>query len=262
MKKNYYHISATGNDFLIVDDRDNGILSNQIVLKTIFEILKINNIDGFISLNTCKGPENFEMHYFNNDGNEVELCGNGLRAISYFADSILNISLNNDDFYNIKTMNGTYQSWPQKEKIKVKMTEIEEVGLIDITDLMPESLNSLYVKVGVPHCVFVVDELKDDYIDILAPKIRSDSRFKNGVNINFIKFIDENTFQIRTFERGVEGETLSCGTGSCASTMLATKLKKEHIWNIKTKCGKLRIGFFEKYFELEGPVKFEKIFKL
>jgi len=151
------------------------------------------------------------MRYLNRDGGEVEMCGNGARSITHFAHSVLNIPCHGE--YTFSTYGSWYVSkaenlWP------VKMTELKDENLIDIQDLY-EAKSSFYVNTGVPHCCFEVDDLK--LVDLIksGSKIRHDARFLQGTNVNFFSQKGSD-ISMRTFERGVEGETLSCGTGAIA----------------------------------------------
>lgn len=163
----------------------------------------------------------FKMRYLNADGKEAEMCGNGIRAIAHFVYNELGQTPIKEKIFNIETKNGLYQV-ESEGLFKVKMNEISQKNFIDISDFssqIPGFISSYYVRTGVPHCVFQVTSVDNIDINKVAAPIRHDKRFAEGVNINFIEVTGSSMAKIRTFERGVEGETLSCGTGATAAAL-------------------------------------------
>lgn len=216
---NYIKYSATGNTFLAFDCREVELPYEQ---DNFWDGLsKQHQVDGFLFLFNSEKAD-FKMVYLNADGGGVEMCGNGGRAISFFAMRRLGLKPGNGDYFTIETPGAIYNS-RVGDLVELEMTELSDVGSINIDDLF-ECEYSLYSKTGVPHCVFVVDSVDNLEIDKIAAPIRADARFKDGVNVNFIEIVKDNEVKIRTFERGVEGETGACGTGATAAAVLCSKL--------------------------------------
>lgn len=153
------------------------------------------------------------MRIFNADGSEAEMCGNGLRCfIKYLAE--LGIY---QDRYRIETLAGTHIAWRDGEEVCVEFPPPRDLAW----NICIEGYTLHHLNTGVPHAVIFAEQI--DKIDIMkqAPLIRHHPYFPRGTNVNFV---DPKTLQIRTFERGVEGETLACGTGAIASALAASKI--------------------------------------
>ncbi len=255
MDKKFCRYSATGNTFLIFDNRDDSLSDlGQQVYET---WCRDHQVDGLLFVEKPKGPRtDFHMRYLNADGGEVEMCGNGARSILHFVARRLQLPVEGD-VYSFSTMNSIYKG-KDTELFPILMTEIKDWGLLDVSDLLPTSL-SYYLNTGVPHAIFEVEDL--DNFDVLenGKRIREDKRFIKGANANFFSIIKENEIKMRTFERGVEGETLSCGTGATAVALALGKLRG---WGpevkVKVPGGNLIISFNKDFTEvyLSGPVDF------
>jgi diaminopimelate epimerase len=192
------------------------------------------------------------MVYINADGAEVEMCGNGVRAISDFGKR-LNIPFDANGGYKIQTMNSIYETVVGDQFVKIKMTE-----LYDDNDLLVEDLftaqNAYYVNTGVPHTIFFVEAIADSDLRN-AGELAHDGRFLSGCNINFVTVKASGELFMRTYERGVEDETLSCGTGAVAVAHAYRKLYSyEGDVKIGTLGGELNIGRLDGDYSLAGSV--------
>lgn len=255
MSNSLFRYSATGNTFLIGDNREGqfGNLPKSAVEKLCTE----GNVDGLIFLEKSENPKaHFHMRYYNNDGGEVGMCGNGARSIVHFAKEVANLSEENSS-YSFSTKNSLYLGKPEKN-YPIKMNEIGDWEKYDISDLF-DAEYSYFLNTGVPHCIYLVDDLSNIPLDEVGNKIRFHERFPGGTNINWIQIIENQKIKMRTFERGVDGETDSCGTGATAAALAMSKLKgwKSPI-TVQVNGGELTIRFNENYSEvfLEGPVDF------
>ena len=253
-KIEFWKISATGNDFIVIDNRD-GLLNAETdknFIRTICERRTSVGADGVILLENSEQAD-YKYVHINADGSIAEMCGNGSRAIAYFA--VENkISGNTADFeinnkmYKVNVREKFVQTdffppdSPQFNLNIVEDSELEEGGFIDT---------------GVPHFVLFVKDVSTVNVAELGKKYRHHSFFEKGSNVNFVEIVDQDTIKMRTFERGVEGETLACGTGAVASAIIS-HLKKAT--NSPTKVhfpgGELFIRFDEglKNVSLAGPV--------
>lgn len=248
MNLTFYKYQGCGNDFIIIDNRLN-----------IFDTTNINLInslcdrhfgigaDGLICLENEDGFD-FKMVYFNADGNESTMCGNGGRCIVAFA-KFLNIIKNKAHFTAIDsihkaTING-----------KIISLQMQDVKTIIIKD------DTAFLNTGSPHHITYKTDIDQIDVKIEGHDLRYGAPYyEEGANINFVEQINNNTFKVRTYERGVEDETLSCGTGVTATAIASHKTKKtiNTVINLQTKGGHLKVSFTEKdgvYSEvfLEGP---------
>lgn len=238
----YFKYSATGNILLAMDDRKD-------LFKTVApgfwtERCSLNDADGIIFLGTSDKAD-FRMTYLNADGSEVEMCGNGLRVLAHFAHYQLKI---NKKEFTVETLKGVYKtSVLGKNLAMAKMVELYDIGKIDLTSFY-DFKDGLYLNTGVPHCVFPVVDVDKIDVEGRGGQICHNRRFRRGSNVNFVQILRPNVIKIRTFERGVERETLSCGTGAMAA---AVALSKQMGWlekiEVHTRGGILLAEFDENF---------------
>ncbi len=258
---NFSKFNSTGNDFIVIDNR-----------KLIYNVEDKSKWIRLCSLKTGIGADgillleesshaDFKMRYINADGGEVEMCGNGARAITAYADEVL---VDKKEIYKLETMNGIYEcSLDSIYGHRLKMTEIYDVDKFDLSDLNSKvsAQKSFYINTGVPHAVFEVEDLKNYPVFVHGHLVRHDKRFVNGSNANFFEVISPNHIKIRTFERGVENETLSCGTGATATALVAAKF---YNWSdevvLETMGGTLAVKFSKDLKDVYLCGKVEKIF--
>ena len=234
MQTTFYKYEGTGNDFIFIDNRQNSFPKNNIQL-----IEKLCNrrfgigADGLILLENDNETD-FRMVYYNSDGNQSSMCGNGGRCIVAFAKR-LNIILNETTF--IATDGLHHASIDESGIVSLQMQNVPEVKI--------ES-DYIFLNTGSPHHVMLVDDLKDYDVKTNGAKIRySDLYGKAGSNVNFVKQISDNHFRLRTYERGVEDETYSCGTGATAAAIAMNaigKTKSNHV-KLDVEGGELKISF-------------------
>ena len=249
LKIQLFKYEATGNSFILFDNRKGVFPFEKLVDNALVKQLcsKENGFstDGAIFLEESKGF-NFKMRTINADGTEVEMCGNGLRAICHFACFELKIHI--EKFYRVETLNGVYNGFVGEDgSVKVQMTELSDIGTKDLGKFNKFSFG-LYLNTGVPHCVFEVEDLESFDLQSWGEMIRRDPMFPEGCNVNFYEKKGEALVNLRTFERGVESETLSCGTGATAT---AIALSKRYGWKdqvgIVMRGGELTIQFTKEY---------------
>ena len=257
---NFAKYNATGNDFIVIDNRsmewdaaDQKLWSKLCALKTGI------GADGVLLLEKSK-EHDFKMRYINADGGEVEMCGNGARTITAFAHEVTGLEKTD---YKFETMNGVYSCGLDKEfGYQLKMTELYDIGKIDLTDMPTNATKSLYMNTGVPHSVFEVKDILNYNVFENGKLVRYDKRFPKGSNANFFEVVAPQKVRIRTYERGVENETLSCGTGATATALAAAKFfgwKDEVV--LETLGGRLAVRFSKDFSEVFLCGKVEKIFE-
>jgi diaminopimelate epimerase len=241
MKIKFYKYQGTGNDFVMIDNRHLFFPKNntQLIAHICNRRFGIGG-DGLIHLS------DFKMIYYNADGNESSMCGNGGRCIVAFAKQIGLIqketTFNAVDGLHFATINASNEVALQM--ISVNSIKIDE----DYT----------FLNTGSPHHVQMVDELETFNVYEEGNKIRYSALYANGgSNVNFVNQVNQNTFRLRTYERGVEDETLSCGTGATAVAiaMFATGKTIENHIKLMVEGGELNVTF-----EKKGDNEYENVF--
>ena len=229
----FYKYQGTGNDFIMIDDREKEFdLTDNDLIAALCERRMGIGADGLILLREHDTLD-FEMIYFNADGKESSMCGNGGRCIIAFA-QMLEMTGNETTFMAI---DGEHKGRLMDDGIYLQMQDVKKIEGVG---------DGLVLNTGSPHYIKMVDEL--DYIDVnkQGRKIRNSVPFKkDGINVNFV--LDANELQVRTYERGVEAETLSCGTGVVATAiaMHYANCIEETLVNVKTRGGELTVSFEE-----------------
>ena len=229
----FYKYQGTGNDFIMIDDREKEFdLTDNDLIAALCERRMGIGADGLILLREHDTLD-FEMIYFNADGKQSSMCGNGGRCIIAFA-QMLEMTGNETTFMAI---DGEHKGRLMDDGIYLQMQDVKKIEGVG---------DGLVLNTGSPHYIEMVDEL--EYIDInkQGRKIRNSATFKKeGINVNFV--LDSSELQVRTYERGVEAETLSCGTGVVATAiaMHYANCIEETFVNVKTKGGELTVSFEE-----------------
>ncbi|MCS7231858.1 MAG: diaminopimelate epimerase [Elusimicrobiota bacterium] len=215
---------SSGNDFVIINNYDKKIHPRKysdlakILCQPKFGI----GADGFLIIEPpSKKNCEFKMVYYNSDGSYAAMCGNGARCIAYYAYELELC----DEVVNFETGSGILKGIInyKRKSVKIKVPDPKDLRLNIILKLENNrEINVDFINTGVPHTVLFVDDI--DKIDAynLGKAIRYHKEFTpDGTNVNFVKVKDDHTIYIRTYERGVENETLSCGTGALASSIIS-----------------------------------------
>lgn len=254
MKLSFTKYSASGNDFILIDNKNLLWTPSTIQIQKMCARRTGIGADGIILLESST-KASIKMIIYNADGSMAEMCGNAARCVTHYCYEYLKIS--NSPKISIETMNGIYEGEYFENNIKIKMTELKDLNKIDLSDFAYK--NSLFLDTGVPHAVFQVDGLDNWDTNGLGRRIRLDDRFIKGTNVDFFEVIDESLqkIKLRVYERGVEAETLCCGTGVMATAIACHKIFG---WTgeilVETLGGKLSASLDEKLQNLHfcGPV--------
>lgn len=232
MQQTFYKYQGTGNDFVMIDNRQQTFGKNNLECVTFLCDRRFGvGADGLILLENHKDAD-FEMIYFNADGSQ-SFCGNGGRCAVAFAKQLGII----DDRATFMAIDGMHHAVVNDRIVKLQMLDVEDVEKHD---------NYVFLDTGSPHHVQFEDNLNDFDIKTKGAKIRYGSPYNEvGSNVNFVKKISDATFAVRTYERGVEDETLSCGTGvtAVAIAMHALKETKDSVVNLNVQGGELQVSF-------------------
>ena len=254
-------VQGNGNDFIIIDEYRHNVIPDD--MKGQFALNYCDRrfgigADGVIYLSKSEKSD-IRMRIFQPDASEAEMCGNGIRCLAKYAFDAgyvkgtctvetpagplaVTMAYRDDEFSATITMTP-----PRFDRSEIPATGTgeykEHIGIFDV----------YAVNTGVPHAVIPVDSVDSIDIATIAPPIRSHQSFPQGANVNFMEKSGENSIRIRTFERGVEDETLSCGTGATASAAIAHKLGLVgETVSVETLGGPLTI-YLKDEVKMEGP---------
>jgi len=252
MELTFYKYQGTGNDFVMIDNRQATFpVTNVKLIESLCDRRFGIGADGLILLENDTQAD-FKMVYFNSDGNQSTMCGNGGRCIVAFAKKLKII--NNQVTFN--AIDGLHHATiAADETVSLQMKNVESINVTP---------KYVFLDTGSPHHVEMVSDLKNFDVKQNGAEIRYSTLYgKSGSNVNFVEQINENTFAIRTYERGVEDETLSSGTGATAVAIAMRKIGKtdSNDININVQGGNLSVSFtpMDTFFTnvfLKGPAKF------
>lgn len=254
-------MNGAGNDFLLLDNRSQTIRLSREQIVRLCDRHRGVGADGLLLLVPCaSGKADWAWDFYNSDGSSGEMCGNGARC---FARYVQKRTGNNRDF-TFETGAGIITARFQGERVTVNLTTPSDLRLNETVPLSigPQTLHSL--NTGVPHAVLFVPDADRAMVDQLGSEIRRHPHFgPRGTNVNFVQLLGTNRIRVRTFERGVEGETLACGTGVTASALISSRVHQfKAPVQIQVQGGDLlevnfqeRNGAFEDV-RLSGPAQF------
>lgn len=234
MQLHFYKYQGTGNDFVMIDNRTDFFPKNdiQLIAHLCDRRFGIGG-DGLILLENDANSD-FKMVYFNSDGNQSTMCGNGGRCLVAFAKKL-----------NVINTKAVFNAVDGLHHATVNEDEIVSLQMIDVLEIN-EKTDYTFLNTGSPHHVQIVSDLENYNVKDNGAAIRyGDLYGQEGSNINFVKQINDNTFALRTYERGVEDETLACGTGATAVAiaMNANGITNASSININVEGGKLAVSF-------------------
>lgn len=232
MELEFYKYQGTGNDFIMIDSRDQSF--NEADLSLISRLCDRRfgiGADGLILLKQKKGYH-FEMVYYNADGSQ-SMCGNGARCSVAFA-RFLGLLRDQCRFY---TIDGAHEAQYYQGEVQLGMIPVQKISKVGL---------DFFVNTGSPHHVRFVDDVDSYPILEEGPLVGYGDRYAEGSNVNFVSTISDGEIFVRTYERGVENETLSCGTGVTACALVAGSLTGKDRISIKTLGGSLTVSFTAK----------------
>jgi diaminopimelate epimerase len=250
----FFKMHGGGNDFVLIDHRERFIPEAeqpQFARRVCHRQLGAG-ADGLILIETSPSAD-FRWRFYNADGSEPEMCGNGGRCAARF--SVLNNIA--PATLSFETLAGTIKAEVKDRRVKLLMTGVGDVRLDQPIPLEGDTLVGHFMKVGVPHVAVPVDDLEQAPITQWGRAVRFHPLFAPaGTNVNFIRVEGPQDLRIRTYERGVEDETLACGTGSVASALLSARLGQVNSpVTVHTRGGEALII----YFTLQGET-FSQVF--
>lgn len=245
-KIKFTKMAGAGNDFIIIEQSKTPNLKKLAVQSCD----RTNGIgaDGLIVLDKSNKCD-FKMRIINADGTEAEMCGNGARCMAAY---IVKNKKTKKKIFSMETLAGTIYGVAQGEQATVTLSDPtgyrEDISI----DVNGRNITVSYIDTGVPHTIIFVHSVKHIDVHNIGRDVRNHDEFKpRGTNVNFIEQISDNLIDVRTFERGVEGETKACGTGSVASAVVTYLKANPQVVNkknagmrVKTKSGEvLKVTF-------------------
>lgn len=250
-KISFYKMVASGNDFVVVDNRRQVIKDATAFARTICRPHLGAVADGLLLFESSK-KAHFKMRIVNSDGSEAAACGNGFRCIALYAHEILKYSSS----MRFESGSGIIEGHVgPKGRVKVQLIKPRIFETDSVIEVRGNRLHYSFLDTGVPHTVIFVEGLPRVEVAEIGKAIRHHAHFQPfGTNVNFVEVKSKKEIAVRTYERGVEDETLACGTGSTASAVVSVlKGYAESPVSVQTKGGEnLRIEIFKKGSEIEN----------
>jgi diaminopimelate epimerase len=244
----FYKYSGHGNDFVIIDNWRGHVLENdlskraKLLCRPKFGV----GADGVVYISEGPDKVDFAVRFFNSDGSEADMCGNASRCVAHMA-YVTNIASSNMVFH---TNAGEILAQVNERMVSVRLPNIGESGGVALVDI--DGFNRSYhrINTGVAHAVTWVDDVSQVDVAKIGKHIRNHPSFSPGTNVDFVEIKNNTTISVRTYEKGVEEETLACGTG-CVAAALLSALEG------KVKGGRIRCltrGGEDLIVRYEGPV--------
>lgn len=220
-KINFTKVVASGNDFVIIENSYKpGVISYKLLVKRICDRKFGVGADGVLLLDKSNKAD-VRMRIFNADGSEADMCGNGARSAALYYSSQLSALSSQRSQLKIETKAGIIEAEVLKDNVKIRLTDPKEYQKDIPLAIRGRSLRVSFINTGVPHVVIFVQGIKQIDARDIGREIRYHKHFQpRGTNVDFVEVVNSNTIQARTYERGVEDETLACGTGCAASAIV------------------------------------------
>ena len=213
----FQKMNGAGNDFVLFDNRDGSIRFSATEISRICNRHRGIGADGILLVEAPETDADFRMRYYNSDGGEAEMCGNGARCFARFAHQISGSA----SMLRFETPAGLIDAQISGELVTLTMSEPHDLRLNRDLKIGSGMVQIHSINTGVPHAVEFVDHLERIDVNARGSQLRWHDAFQpRGTNVNFVKKLSDHVIAIRTYERGVESETLACGTGVVASALL------------------------------------------
>ena len=224
MRIAFTKMNGAGNDFIVIDNRDQTIQLDATQIERLCDRQRGVGADGLLLLEpNTTGTADWSWQFFNSDGGTAEMCGNGARC---FAAYIRDLTKNNAPF-TFETQAGVIDAQFEGIQVTVTLTPPENLELDQVLEMGGTELRSHSLNTGVPHAIVFVDDADQAMVLEQGRAIRQHPHFAPaGTNVNFVQILEPGKIRVRTYERGVEGETLACGTGVSAAAMITSRIQQ------------------------------------
>lgn len=223
MRLQFEKMNGAGNDFVMLDNRELSLDLSKEQIARLCDRHRGIGADGLLAVEPARGEKaDFRMRYYNADGGEAEMCGNGARCFARFADRISGRCGKDLAF---ETIAGIIGATFVGDNVRIALSEPFDLSMENQVDILGQPTAVHSVNTGVPHAVILVDDLGAVNIRQTGAAVRYHDHFKPaGTNVNFQIVHGPGSLSIRTYERGVEDETLACGTGIAANAIIHSQL--------------------------------------
>ncbi len=218
MTLSFTKMNGAGNDFVMLDNRDGSLALTHGEIARLCDRHRGIGADGLLMVEPSENGADFRMRYYNADGGEAEMCGNGARCFARYARKI---SGHAGKTLSFETQAGVIGARCVDDDVQIEMSAPHSYAVATTLEVEGEELTVHSINTGVPHAVVFVDNLEPVDVQRLGSAIRYHAHFApKGTNVNFVSVVAPGEILIRTYERGVEGETLACGTGVVACALI------------------------------------------
>jgi diaminopimelate epimerase len=222
MQLQFVKMNGAGNDFVMLDNRDLSLSLSGDQIARLCDRHRGVGADGLLLVEPATEGGDFKMRYYNADGGEAEMCGNGARCFGRFVNHLHGDTL---EFIRFETLAGMISAEFEKGQVRINMSAPFDLKLNQTLPVAAESLTVHSLNTGVPHAVVFFDDVDSVNVRKLGAGLRYHEAFApKGTNANFVQTLAPNSIRIRTYERGVEDETLACGTGMVACALIHHEL--------------------------------------
>jgi len=261
MDLEFTKMNGAGNDFDLLDNRDGSIELSREQVARICDRQRGIGADGLMLLVPCvSGKADWAWKFYNSDGSDAEMCGNGARCFARFIQK----TVGDAEELSFETIAGVIHSKFAGDRVTVNLTPPVALKMEDELSLSTGTIKVYSLNTGVPHVILFVPDADEAMVQELGREVRFHEHFAPaGTNVNFVQVLGPGHIRVRTYERGIEGETLACGTGVSAAAMISSRV---HGFNSPVKVQvegqeTLNVSFGEKNgafadVELEGPADF------
>ena len=215
-------MNGAGNDFVLIDNRARTVKLSRDQVVRLCDRHRGVGADGILLLvPSASAKADWAWDFYNSDGGTGEMCGNGARCFARFVQKLTGLTRG----FSVETEAGVITASFQGERVTVSLTQPTDLRLNEQVALSVGAQTIHSINTGVPHAVLFVPDADKAMVRELGPEIRRHAHFgPKGTNVNFVQRLGPNQIRVRTFERGVEGETLACGTGVTAAALVAARL--------------------------------------
>lgn len=259
-KVHFTKMNGAGNDFVLLDNRAGNLQLSGSQISRLCDRHRGIGADGVLVLEPAANGADFRMRYYNADGGEAEMCGNGARCFARFANHVAGPLAQ----LSFETPAGVIAAALEGEGVTLQMSDPKDLRLDLRISALGQTIDCHYVDSGVPHVVVPIEGIATVDVRGLGSAVRHHAKFApRGANVNFLEPRGAQEIAIRTYERGVENETLACGTGVVASALIyAATTKAESPVRVRVQGGdELQVGFEKEgeqfsHVTLAGPADF------
>ena len=217
MQLSFTKMNGAGNDFVMIDNRDGALALDAARVALLCDRHRGVGADGVLTIEPARQGADFRMRYYNADGGEAEMCGNGARCFARFA---RRLGSSNSEL-SFETLAGVIKASFLDSLVRITMSDPHSHRPPIDLEINGKTLQVHFLNTGVPHAVVFADDISAIDVARDGAALRYHSAFApRGTNANFVQVLSPTSIALRTYERGVEGETLACGTGVCAAALL------------------------------------------